>query len=174
MHPGRRIHPQGLSVLNPASRTAADARAITIARQHRLTNINLAPVTLNIAPEYSLAMFGKLINESSATYNHILTALSGAKRIEALMEVDNKAIASLNYWQGLFMLRHSPGIAWYPLDQARIQRLVLVVCAEPKLPLRTGLGPRRRKDCLEQGRHVRIRIPYGRSQPSIATMARRC
>lgn len=85
-------------------------------------NANLALVTLNIAPEYSPVMFGKLINEpSSATYNHILTALSGAKRIEALMEGDNKIIASLNYWQGLFMLRHSPSIAWHPQDHARTQ-----------------------------------------------------
>lgn len=76
----------------------------------------------NIAPEYSPAMFGKLINESSsATYNHILTPLSGAKRTEALMEVDNNIIASLNYRQGLFMLRHSPSIAWHPQDHARIQ-----------------------------------------------------
>lgn len=67
-------------------------------------------------------MFGKLINESSsATYNHVLTALSGAKRIEALMKFDNKIIASLNYRQGLFMLRHSTSIAWHPQGHARTQ-----------------------------------------------------
>ncbi|OJD30409.1 uncharacterized protein BKCO1_610004 [Diplodia corticola] len=115
--------------------SSADANAKRPAVQNQLPTGDFVLIHVDLVDDKAPAIFGKLASEySSYALRSIISTVVEAKAIDVVMRVDKSMMTSLDWWQGLFALRHSPSIAWHKTDLDKGQGSAFWCISEIQVP----------------------------------------